>query len=281
MIISDTHRFAFVHIPKCAGTSVRSVLEPFDESGASMAVGLPPHPERAFTFAVGDEHDYRDFHHLTLRCLRDRFPREFGKLRDYRCYAILREPHERLVSSVAQRLKQFHRVAVGDLSATALEDAVSRTLREIEPLLISGNDLPYGYVHFERQSAFVELDGETVADRLFTTRTLQRMHGDLQRYLQRGDMKIAPFHETRANTTKTHRFALLRRFAEGSEGRLKAVKAILPQSAKPVLQRFVYRDRAAGDEGVRLEDGEVVRDFVRRHYGRDLQIWRHLRSRAA
>ncbi|HCQ64024.1 MAG TPA: hypothetical protein DIU07_02070 [Rhodobacteraceae bacterium] len=30
MIVNDTHRFAFVHIPKCAGSTIRLALAPYD-----------------------------------------------------------------------------------------------------------------------------------------------------------------------------------------------------------------------------------------------------------
>lgn len=45
MIIDDRHRFVFVHIPKCAGTSVRQVLKQFDSYEGRWANAKREHPE--------------------------------------------------------------------------------------------------------------------------------------------------------------------------------------------------------------------------------------------
>jgi hypothetical protein len=45
MIVSDRHRFVFIHIPKCAGTSVRNVLEGFDETGGRFNTRIADDPK--------------------------------------------------------------------------------------------------------------------------------------------------------------------------------------------------------------------------------------------
>ena len=37
MIICDSRQFVFIHNPKCAGTSVRSALQPYDSTGLLFA----------------------------------------------------------------------------------------------------------------------------------------------------------------------------------------------------------------------------------------------------
>jgi hypothetical protein len=73
MIISDAHRFVFVHIPKSAGTSIRAALAPF---GDSRSAASP------------------DTTHETLPALLARRP-EFAT---HFKFAFVRNPWERLVS---------------------------------------------------------------------------------------------------------------------------------------------------------------------------------------
>ena len=73
MIISDSHSFVFVHIPKNAGTSIRAALE---------------------AFADGQSAASRDTTHETLPALIARHP----ELKTHFKFAFARNPWERLVS---------------------------------------------------------------------------------------------------------------------------------------------------------------------------------------
>jgi hypothetical protein len=73
MIISDRHRFVFVHVPKSAGTSIRAALAPFADGGAAASP---------------------DTTHETLPALLARHP----QLTMHFKFAVVRNPWERLVS---------------------------------------------------------------------------------------------------------------------------------------------------------------------------------------
>jgi hypothetical protein len=73
MIISDRHRFVFVHVPKSAGTSIRAALAPFADGGSA---GSP------------------DTTHETLPALLALHP----PLATHVKFAVVRNPWERLVS---------------------------------------------------------------------------------------------------------------------------------------------------------------------------------------
>ena len=45
MIISDRNKFVFIHIPKCAGTSIRSRVEHLDDRNGAYSSRLDEHPE--------------------------------------------------------------------------------------------------------------------------------------------------------------------------------------------------------------------------------------------
>jgi hypothetical protein len=76
MIISDSRRFVFFHIPKTAGTSVRVALKPYDD-GVGWARGIGKHQTPAEFLAAN--HDA-------------------GDLGDYFTFAFARNPWDRLVS---------------------------------------------------------------------------------------------------------------------------------------------------------------------------------------
>ena len=96
MIISDRHRFAFVHIPKCAGTSVRKALRPIDARD-SIFDGMGTHPHMGMV----------NYAHFTLDDLSCHFPDQYRKVAEYRSVAIVRDPVDRFFSAIFQRLREF------------------------------------------------------------------------------------------------------------------------------------------------------------------------------
>ncbi len=80
MIISDKHQFAFVHIPKCAGTSLRSILQHFDDRGSKFTGRVDHHTE------LGE----LDYVHIPLFALREHFRPEFEAVQQYWSFAVVR-----------------------------------------------------------------------------------------------------------------------------------------------------------------------------------------------
>ena len=99
MLISNSHRFIFVHIPKTAGMSVRHSLEPFSNGAVRKGwrrflANLPVQedPEKV-AFPL----------HVTARWARMKLPR--AVFDGYLKFAVSRNPYDRAVSYV-QFLKQ-------------------------------------------------------------------------------------------------------------------------------------------------------------------------------
>jgi hypothetical protein len=163
MIISDRHRFAFVHIPKCGGTSVRTALQALDERSARyFGRGRSVHPE------LGP----LDFHHVPLAVLRDHFADDFACLRDYAAFALCRDPFERFPSSVFQKIRG------GDPARVSADEM----RREVDAVIRRLSDLPRGapvvepdLIHFSRQSDYVELDGERIVGNVFRVSEIDEM----------------------------------------------------------------------------------------------------------
>jgi hypothetical protein len=148
MIINDAHCFAFVHIPKCAGTSVRKQLEAYDKYAGAFDAKVA-HP------VLGNVH----LAHLPLDVLREHYPTAFDEVFRYHSFAVLRDPIERFVSAIRQRLREFRHVP----DSLVTNDVVMREAQTVLDFLHQSPDtIALEYVHFVRQCRFVCLDGSQI-----------------------------------------------------------------------------------------------------------------------
>lgn len=95
MLISDSHKFAFIHIPKCAGTTVRKSLLKFDTRNNFYWMH-----NTLEGFGLQGEKTTIDFDksHLTLNVLKYYYEDDFKLLNEYTTFAFSRNPVTRLVS---------------------------------------------------------------------------------------------------------------------------------------------------------------------------------------
>lgn len=98
MIVSHARKFVYFHVPKCAGTSFRQSLFPFHDD------------ETTFWYRHHDAYFDRevDYAHMRLWELNVLFPRIFDALPEYDTLALIRNPYNRFISSLAQHLTAFH-----------------------------------------------------------------------------------------------------------------------------------------------------------------------------
>lgn len=101
MPVSDFHRCIFIHIPKCAGTSIESVL---GMHGAVETVGIEPYLNQKMDdkvlFGKGAQH-------YSLKKLQDTMPQD--KYKSYFKFTFVRNPWERFISHVAWMGGKWHK----------------------------------------------------------------------------------------------------------------------------------------------------------------------------
>ena len=153
MIICDQQAFAFVHIPKCAGTSVRRGLRAIDSTGGAF-FDIADHP------AMGRVH----LAHLTLADLAAHYPDALDKVRRYRSMAIVRDPLDRFQSAIFQRLREFKRIPQSAITPAMVEAEGAGVLATLDR---APGRLDLEHVHFNRQADFIELDGARVVRDVF------------------------------------------------------------------------------------------------------------------
>lgn len=164
MVISDPLKLAFIHIPKCAGSTVRSALAPFD------------------SHRFGEYFDYPDgrrqaFDHLPLADVRTYLPQVYEKIADYESYAILREPRERFASALAQYLRSFQKMKLSRRSGTLFRQ---KALEVLAKLAIPEERRALEMMFFQKQTAFVTVDGRQIVRNLYGFGELHRLSSDLR-----------------------------------------------------------------------------------------------------
>ena len=112
MLISDSHQFIFIHVPKTAGTSIRNALAPY-------ALSRPSGKIASLLKHINLPRDYRKFRfgtHCTLAKVEQKLPTEV--FQNYKKIAFVRNPWDRLVSMYAYRILGTDDIDVSTFSRT-------------------------------------------------------------------------------------------------------------------------------------------------------------------
>ena len=169
MIICDEHRLVFVHIPKCAGTSVRKTLQNLDSRGDKFTSQRSNHP------SLGQ----LDFVHIPLFVLREHFRPEFETLQEYWSIAVIRNPFNRFASSVSQHLNMYSAQSIQKRSREDIQIAIKTSIDYLsrqpkDPHLLSSE-----YIHFQKQVDYIDLDGVRVINNLYLVDEIDNLLADV------------------------------------------------------------------------------------------------------
>ena len=150
MIVSDSKRFLFIHIPKCAGNTVRNWLQQYDTRSNFFWGIYAPFSNPQCTV---------DLSHITLPMLRRILGAE--TFDGYFKFAVIRDPYDRAYSSFLEALKFFPGYRRDDGFKRFLTERVAQA--DFEQLRPGGRKL----VHFTPQNRYIlDEDGRTVVGTL-------------------------------------------------------------------------------------------------------------------
>jgi len=144
MPISDTHHCIFVHIPKCAGTSIESVL---GMHGTVKGVGIEPYLNQKMD---NDALFGKGAQHYSLEKLRETIPQ--NKYTAYFKFTFVRNPWDRFVSHIAWAGSKWYEKEM------LTKDEVDEAIRS----LVANNE---SNDHLATQTSYIyDIDGQSDID---------------------------------------------------------------------------------------------------------------------
>jgi hypothetical protein len=257
MIVSDAHRIVFVHIPKNAGTTVRTQLEPIDSYANFF------NEEKSFG-ALPKQW----FGHLTLDTVSEHFPDVFEKVRAYDAYAVIRDPFQRFVSATIQRLWEFKGISRFE----ATHQHVLDEARRIQAWLLAPVEAERpDYAHFLRQVEFTDYRGERIVNRLFALENLALLEAELR---DRTQLSLDFSRAKNANLAPSNRWTRVFHKLKPIYGRLTTWR-----QREAILQRLQRAGLISkGDFYGRISADRELRGFVEDFYGADFDLRREVQS---
>jgi hypothetical protein len=252
LIISERYGFAFVHIPKCAGTTVREQLQDLDETEGA--------------FAAVREHSVLgriDYMHLPLRVLAEHFPDTFSTLDRLDGFAVTRDPMSRFRSSVAEYLKRVKRSRLAELSAAELQAVIRDIIRQLED---RPRVLTYEIAHFIPQNDYIRLDGRKVVEHTVALERIADLFSEIARRTGR---------PIDTNAWSNQDFVLRFEGLKGAVWRANDIaRGLLPyrsyQGLKRLTRPFLVKERASPAAEQVFGAPEIVR-FVEKYYADDFR----------
>lgn len=258
MIINAAHDFGFVHIPKCAGSTIRQQLREEDDLDGKFyhTMTLPD---------IGRING----NHVPLDLLESHFSEDLARLRAVTSYAIVRDPTKRFVSTVAQYLRSH----VREPAELSVQEILTETNRIITAV---GKDTTRSVISntiFYRQVDYVYLREEKIIEHIYAMENIQGLQEHITAHhgLTLQANKVW-------NPTVTYRVS-------GISGALKRANGLarrmLPKRAHVALRDLGIK--AMTTKGVpaletALLESTEVRSFIAEHYATDQALFDEIRN---
>lgn len=275
MIISDVHRLAFIHIPKCAGTSVRSQLGHLNDC---QLTGAPWIDTDGPSYIKKHKDLGLVYHgHLPLFVLDKYFPNEFAKLKTYWNFCVLRDPYDRFASALLQHIKEYCKRPFNTYSHTEIRTIVYKIIDDLLKLNYNLSILPINYTHFRRQSDYIYLNNQKVIKNLYSVDMLDELFDEIERITGEAlPHRSGPAHLAVTNRSVSIKNDVLRRIEKNTRSKIKFLVKLLPRGITNSLKNLVYLPlndpRNTNLHSVLSED--YVQNFIRAYYEDDIALYR-------
>ena len=256
-ILSDEKTFAFIHIPKNGGSSLRDQVLDLDDSGRYLSRA----PEKT---AIGP----LQMGHAPLHAIARLFPEDLTRIRRYRTVAFVRDPVSRFRSALFQRSREFFGNDLAALGSGDREKAIHSVLDHLRehPHLPAPE-----FCHFIRQADFVDLDGERIVGHLYPLERMDAAMADISKFLDRS------LEVREQNRTVIRRAG---RVTDRASRIWAGVRPFLPQGVQAGMRRRLrpvfYRSTV---ETVPELDSHEVRRFLTTYYEGDFALVEEVKGR--
>ena len=268
MIISDTYRFVFVHIPKCAGSTIRHALAPYDEhADLYYHKAVSKHP------ALG----LLDYPHIPLAVLKEHFPEDFTKLTTYRSFALIRDPFSRFPSSLHERLVQRDGRPLAVRAPTEIAHEIDAVMARLANHDKEKPIIDPALIHFSRQYDYVAIDGKQTLSDLRTVAEVGALLADISKIIGKPvhikENRNRRFHHVNPTVARLQRAAVW------------PIEKILPRSIwkpayEPIKKAFWAIGLAQKNDDLiaRLPNAADINAFIAEFYARDIALIKRLEA---
>ena len=157
MIISDTQKFIFLHIPKCGGTTIRNSLIHFDTRNNYfwMFVYMNGATEESPKLSI-------DKAHMSLPIFKRLYKEDFALLNEYTVFAFSRNPITRIISSFYEPRKSLFKTFDENQSDINEKIKLQKLFNNyLENIVYRYSFLDPSFLHATPQNMYV-LDGKKV-----------------------------------------------------------------------------------------------------------------------
>jgi len=241
MIINNTFQLVFLHIPKCAGTSVRNILQPYDETHGAFTRRIDDHPSLGRI----------DYVHIPLFVLKDHFRDEYEKVLRYDSYAVIRDPYARFPSSFSQHLIMSGKDQIKNLNTQYIKKEISNTIKVLKDFQADKSYLPFQYIHFQRQVDFICLDGQRLINHVYDISHLSTMLVEIGKRLGVSLDNIQAYPNTKNNKTFVYRNRTIRLVSETTRPILKPlIPSFIREKISQFLLDLLYVPRQKGLQNI-------------------------------
>jgi hypothetical protein len=261
MILNDTYRFVFVHIPKCAGSTVRQFFQQFDEADGFFSKRVAKHP------ALGTI----DYTHIPLFILKEHFPEVYAKVSTYSSYAVVRDPLERFPSSFTQHLKMYGSQKIHKMGLSEIKQEIARVISFLEKHDGVDAYLPLEYIHFQRQADYIYFQGKRIVKSIYNIENLNDMYSDISQTIKQPLQSELASKEGKANQSFVYRSEASRILVERLRPFIKTFipEIFLDKIRMPIRKRlYVPRQRRLAE----IFCSEYIIDFIQNYYKNDFEI---------
>lgn len=258
MIISDKHKFVFIHIPKCAGSSLRAFLKPFDEKTIPNSLHEHIHFGQL------------DYAHIPLLILKDNFKTEYDKVRDYFSFAIMRDPFSRFPSALRQRLGFHQNRKIHTMSKKEIRDEVDKSINLLEK---HANDimLPAELIHFQKQKSYIFCGDVRILDAVYDINNIAGMFSELEKKLGlkfSGDALSVKVNKS----PMVYKNDLLRQLDQSTRMYRTIIFKFIPLGVKKALKKnFVVQPK-----DLEIFNSSYVKSFIESFYKEDIKLYNDL-----
>ncbi len=272
MIYSAEHNLTFVHIPKAAGTSIRKQIVDFAKFPREAFLadlphngGKPEFSDEDFSFRHPEIGDVK-LDHLPLTYLHRYFPTAWKLLENSQSFAVVRNPRNRFISGIAQRLREFRQVRAYEVDDTSIRKEAESACTFLES---NNHFCDREYIHLTRQADFIFLNGARVTKKLFVLEKKEQVETWLSERLN-GTVELPEENET----------IKVRGGFDGAYKRFVPIyRRIAPAKLRDRLRPIFRKSPIVNTARSSYEKtflGNDVESFIRRYYHDDFEIYSRL-----